>query len=90
MATQIMFVPGATTSNVSLPAWAPDIADIPTTTIAGWGILAQVIGGTTNVAPTHTHATEFTTRTFNAKVVVGEKDGWVSVVYNAVGELVRT
>ena len=89
MAKQILIVPGATTSNVSLPAWAPDIASMPTTTVTGWEILAQA-PGTTNNEPTQTRATTFTARTFNTKVVVGAKDSWVAVVYNAVGELVRT
>lgn len=87
MATQVILSPGATTSNVSLPAWAPDIESMPTTTVAGWEIL---YGPTTGDLWLKTRATTFAARTFNTKVTVGSKDKSVVVVYNAVGDLVRT
>ena len=85
MATQVTFSPGATTSNMTLPAWAPDIASMPTTTVAGWEILQ---GSTIGYAKTR--ATAFTARTFNAKVTVGRRARPVVVVYNAVDDLIRT
>lgn len=85
MATQVIFAPGATTSNVSLPAWAPDIMSMPTTTVTGW----EIITGTTGAGLT-TRATAYTTRTFNAKTTVGHSGLDVKVVYNKVNEFVRT
>ena len=89
MAIEVLFIPGATTSNCSLPAWAPDIGCMPTTTVTGWEILSQA-AGTTNNEPATTCATAYTTRTFNMKVAAGAKDRWVKVTYNKVNEFVRT
>jgi hypothetical protein len=60
---------------------------MPTTTVTGWEIL---YGPTTGDLWLKTRATTFAARTFNAKVTIGSKDKAVAVVYNAVGELVRT
>jgi len=88
MAVEITFIPGATTSNCSLPAFAPDIGSMPTTTVAGWDIIYP---GMTSIAKYNaTRATAYTARTFNAKTVVGKSDHPVTVKYNAIDEFVRT
>lgn len=91
MATQVTFVPGATTTNVSLPTWAPDIASMPTTTVAGWAILYDLVAGTTASKPGQTRADSYTARTFklNATSVAGPSDRGITVIYNAVGEFCR-
>jgi len=87
MAVQVTFLPGASTSNCSLPAWASDIASMPTTTVAGW----EVLEGTTNGEMTaKSRATAYTARTFNSQVAVGSHRRAVTVVYNAVDGFCRT
>jgi len=101
MATQITFPMAAaattaaietdatTSGPIRIPSWAPDIASMAATTVHG-----QSFGwfATTAMVPIRFNpGSVYTKRSFNMKtghaMLVGED---ITIIYNAVGELVRT
>jgi len=102
MATQITFpivtgksttaiaVDATTSGPIRIPSWAPDIASMSTTTIHGQSFgwyATTALGAPSKFNP----GSVYTKRSFNmktgARMAAGDE---ITIIYNAVGELVRT